>query len=222
MPRILIVHKDIDLRKAVSQVLLQKGFELVVAADGHQGMRELYRTHPDLVVAGQELSLIEGEEFCIRLRRASDIPLVVLGSRNAEQCLVRMLEMGADAFLAPPLSFDELLARLHALLRRVDGQQQSRWSQSSAWSSDKRIDWGTMSIILSPTEFILFTCLRCNRGRVVSQEELVAEVWGDKNVGKSCLRFHIHSLKEKLQKAWGGGSFKLVNRWGIGYYWLED
>lgn len=132
MIKVLIVHKDKKIRQLVGKALNQEGFETVTVSDSLQGIRALYRTSPHLVIAGQELSLLNSEDFCIRLRRVSSVPLIVLGSRNGEATLVRILEMGADAYIPPPLDVQELIARVQSFVRRLKPGPEHVYMQSCA------------------------------------------------------------------------------------------
>jgi DNA-binding response OmpR family regulator len=99
-------------------VLAEAGYDVVTATDAIDGLRKVYEVRPDLIIAGRELPMINGEDACLKIRQASYLPILVLGS---EEEAVETLELGIDAFLTKPPSTNELVARVRALLRRKMG-----------------------------------------------------------------------------------------------------
>ena len=95
--------------------LEEAGYNVVRVADALEGLKKVYEARPDLIIAGRELPMVNGEDACLRIRQASYLPILVLGNEDEA---VETLELGIDAYLIKPLSLNELVARVHALLRR--------------------------------------------------------------------------------------------------------
>ena len=115
---VLVIEKDEALAEKATVVLEEAGYNVVKATDAIDGIRMVYEVRPDLIIAGRELPMVNGEDACLRIRQASYLPILVLGS---EEEAVETLELGIDAYLTKPLSTNELVARVHALLRRKMG-----------------------------------------------------------------------------------------------------
>lgn len=112
---VLVIEKDEALAEKTAVILEEAGYNVVKATDAIDGLRMVYEARPDLIIAARELPMVNGEDACLRIRQASYLPILVLGS---EEEAVETLELGIDAFLTKPLSTNELVARVHALLRR--------------------------------------------------------------------------------------------------------
>ena len=115
---VLVIEKDEALAEKTAVVLEEAGYNVVKATDAIDGLRKVYEVRPDLIIAARELPMVDGEDACLRIRQASYLPILVLGD---EEEAVETLELGIDAYLTKPLSTNELVARVHALLRRKMG-----------------------------------------------------------------------------------------------------
>ena len=115
---ILVIEKDDTIAEKASVALKEAGYIVVRVADALDGLKKVYELRPDLIIAGWELPMVNGEDACLRIRQASYLPILVLGNKDEA---VETLELGIDAYLIKPLSLSELVARVHALLRRKIG-----------------------------------------------------------------------------------------------------
>ena len=115
---VLVIEKDEALAEKEAVALEEAGYNVVRVADAIDGLRKVYEVRPDLIVAARELPMVNGEDACLRIRQACYLPILVLGN---EEEAVETLELGVDAYLTTPLSLSELVARVHALLRRKMG-----------------------------------------------------------------------------------------------------
>jgi len=154
--------------------------------------------------------MVDGEDPCLRIRQACYLPIIVLGNREEA---AEMLEFVADAYMAKPLSLSELVARVHALLRRKPKRDPLR--SNPKLEIDNRLDnGGDGSNGLTHTEFRLASCLVINRGRLLDYPRLISEVWGRKEISRGTLHFYMRRLRQKLQ---GYIPCHIVNCRGVGY-----
>ena len=157
--------------------------------------------------------MVNGEDPCLRIRQASYLPIIVLGSKEEA---AEMLELGADAYITKPPSLAELVARVRTLLRR----KQQRYGPPGGTPEletkerlSKRGDGNGNG--LTPTEFRLASCLVINRGLLLDYPRLISEVWGGKPVSLDTLHFYVRRLRQKLQDYF---PCHIVNFQGVGYY----
>lgn len=226
MSRILIVDDEPNLRHTLTYTLRQEGFETVAAADGEEGLERARSGHPDLVILDVMLPRMDGLEVCRRLRRESDVPILMLTARDTEIDKVVGLEIGADDYIAKPFSTRELVARVRAMLRRA---AKTPVSTGAALELDglnidpvrHRVLLDGNEVQLKPKEFDLLSFLAQHEGQVFSREQLLAGVWGMDYAGDSrTVDTHVKTLREKL------GDQAERPRWietlrGVGYRFRE-
>ena len=232
-PLILLVEDTLDLAQVIQRELEAAGFRTIHAPDGQAGLRLHAECRPDLVILDWMLPRLDGLEVLRRLRaeelqHASSIPVLMLTARNEEADRVIGLEVGADDYLTKPFSMRELIARVRAMLRRVERIHEvlSADRERSATGGQYvlatlELDAGTRlvniagePVDLSKTEFDVLHLLLRNPGRAFSRAYLLDTVWGvdyvegDRSVDNAMLR-----LRKKLG-AWGD---RIETVWGIGY-----
>ena len=117
MHRILLVYPDVTVRDELTFILQHSGFQVVSASKGEQAIAEIHSSHPDLVVMAESADRMNGDELCVHIRALSEAPIIVVAQEGVEAG-IEMLEMGADAYLAFPVDWRELVARVRSLLRR--------------------------------------------------------------------------------------------------------
>lgn len=207
MALILIVDDEQLITDSLSYSLKREGFDVISAADGLTAIQTVETQKPDLVVLDLMLPDISGFEVCRRLRTFTAIPVIMLTARGEEIDRVLGLEVGADDYLAKPFSFRELLARIQAMLRRVQLDRQVSQPQpisTSQLSLDpiaRRVFKGEQELQLSAREFDLLAVLMKNAGRAMSRDELIKLVWGDDWVGDPrTLDVHVRWLRLKIEE----------------------
>ncbi len=207
MARILLVDDEQLITDSLSYSLKREGFEVDIAADGLSAIKAVEETRPDLIVLDLMLPDISGFEVCRRLRTFTTTPVIMLTARGEEIDRVLGLEVGADDYLAKPFSFRELLARLQAMLRRVQLDRQTPQPQHVAMgqlSMDpvaRRVYKSDQEVQLSAREFDLLAILMKNAGRAMSRDELIKLVWGDDWVGDPrTLDVHVRWLRLKIEE----------------------
>jgi DNA-binding response OmpR family regulator len=208
---------------SLSYSLKREGFEVDIAADGLSALKAVEETLPDLIVLDLMLPDISGFEVCRRLRTFTTTPVIMLTARGEEIDRVLGLEVGADDYLAKPFSFRELLARIQAMLRRVQLDRQVPQSQHVAMGQlnmdpvARRVYKGDQEVQLSAREFDLLAILMKNAGRAMNRDELIKLVWGDDWVGDPrTLDVHVRWLRLKIEEDPASPQFIQTVR-GYGY-----
>jgi two-component system alkaline phosphatase synthesis response regulator PhoP len=204
--RILIVEDDPDIAELVARYLDKAGFATERVASGRDALRQLASRPPDLVVLDLMLPQVDGLEIC-RLLRASEktatIPIIMLTARADESERIVGLEIGADDYLAKPFSPSELVARVRALLRRA--QRTGPPSKTMTYGpiavdTDRHVvTVAGHDVVLTAKEFLLLVYLLQHRGRVLSRDVLLTDVWGYRYTGGTrTVDVHVRRLREKL------------------------
>ncbi|MBC8330896.1 MAG: response regulator transcription factor [Anaerolineae bacterium] len=207
MTRILIVDDDELIADSLSYSLKLEGYETRSVGLGAQALDALSAFSPDLVVLDLNLPDINGMEVCRQMRIRGTIPVIMLTARDDEIDRVMGLEIGADDYLTKPFAFRELLARIRALLRRIQFDQQEQTPSLiniGAITLDKkgrRILRHNNEIEVSAREFDLLELLMQNAGTALSREQLLDQVWGQDWVGDHrTLNVHVRWLRVKLEE----------------------
>ncbi|HOV48948.1 MAG TPA: response regulator transcription factor [Anaerolineae bacterium] len=200
--RILIIEDERDLANALARGLRQEGYAVDIATNGMEGLElgEIYEY--DLVVLDLNLPKLDGLEVCQRFRsNKPELLILILTARSRLEDRVIGLDQGADDYLVKPFHFEELAARIRALLRRdlrvrepilEVGDLKLDPASRIAWQKKQRLS-------LTKKEFAILEYLMRHAGEVVSQEELIEHVWNeDVNLFTASVRVHVHSLRRKL------------------------
>jgi len=202
--RIVLVDDDANLRHTLGYALRQEGFEVFVAEDGERGLEAFHQSRPDVVLLDVMLPNLDGFEVCRRIRKESDVPILMLTARDTELDKVVGLELGADDYLAKPFSTRELVARVRALLRRTrpTAAPVGERLESAGLLLDAarhRVTLEGREISLKPKEFDLLAFFMAHPGQVFGREQLLASVWGYDFAGDSrTVDTHVKTLREKL------------------------
>jgi len=223
MSRILVVDDDGHIREVVRFTLQQGGYQVVEAKDGAEAWRAFEAGSFDLVVLDIIMPEADGLEVCRRIRSKSRVPIIFVSSRDEELDRVLGLELGADDYLVKPFSPRELLARVKAVLRRL---QQEPPSASEAPVVKRRgplemdlgrhrCTWAGQEVVLTVTEFSLLQTLLATPGRVYSRAELVDRAYGHEHViTERTVDSHVRRIRQKLA-ALGADPVETV--YGLGY-----
>jgi DNA-binding response OmpR family regulator len=227
-PRTIAVIDDEEvIATAVAARLRSEGFQVAVAGDGPSGVRLCERIQPDLVVLDLMLPGFDGFEVCRRIQAERPTPVLMLTARDTETDKLVGLGLGADDYMTKPFSVRELVARVQAILRRVDREETiSPNGQLTVERSDgptividlarRRVAVADDIVHLTPTEFDLLRSLAARPGVVFSREQLLAQVWGFQDGhGARAVDSQIQALRRKL----GATLIRTVH--GIGYA-IED
>ena len=207
--RILLADDDEMILDILRYQLEREGYEVLTAADGQEALELAQTGRPDLVLLDVMMPKLQGWEVCRALRRESTVPILMLTARGEEMDRVLGLELGADDYIVKPFSFRELLARVHAALRRAAYSQAVpvQHDGEPATVGDVAIDRRRHSVTrrdqpvsLSPREYNLLIALLDASGAVLSRHDLLDLVWGEEWIGNPrTLDVHIRWLREKLE-----------------------
>lgn len=204
MTTILVVDDDPKIRSVLSRGLRFEGYTVQVAEDGTQALQLARLEAPDLVVLDVMLPGMDGLELCRRLRQGMAAPILMLTARDAVPDRIAGLDSGADDYLVKPFDFDELLARIRALLRRVQPQSEDE----VLTFADLRLNLATREVLrgdrlldLTAREFELLLFFLRNPRRVLTRDQILDQVWGTVYVESNAIEVHIGRLRDKLEAA---------------------
>ncbi|WP_431843547.1 winged helix-turn-helix domain-containing protein [Calidifontibacter indicus] len=222
MTRILLVEDEESLSDPLAYLLGKEGYEVAVAETGPDALLEFDRGGADLVLLDLMLPGMSGTEVCRIIRQKANVPIIMLTAKDSEVDKVVGLELGADDYVTKPYSSRELLARIKAVLRR--GQGEDELLPATLQSGPVRMDVerhtvsvNGESISLPLKEFELLELLLRNAGRVLTRGQLIDRVWGNDYVGDTkTLDVHIKRLRAKIEDDPGNPSVIVTVR-GLGY-----
>jgi len=201
--RILAVDDEPQILRALATNLRARGYDVDLAPAGEAALTLAATKHPDLVILDLGLPGIDGLDVIRGLRGWSRVPIIVLSVREAERDKVAALEAGADDYITKPFGMDELLARLRAALRRTTPAEEEAVVETEHFSVDlaaKRITTPDGEVKLTPTEWNLVEILVRNAGKLVTQRQLLQEVWGPQYERETnYLRVYFAQIRRKLE-----------------------
>ncbi len=221
--RVLVVEDDEGIREMLKYNLTNAGFSVQEASDGASGLRTARTAHPDLILLDLMLPGMSGFDFCRALRKTSRVPIIVITAKDSEVDKIVGLELGADDYITKPFSVREVLARVHAVIRRAaPGTGEPRSVPEHDVIGDFTIDRAARRVILAgrevkltQREFDLLSHLIAFPGRVHTRDVLLEAVWGRDFAGdRKTVDVHISWLREKFA---GVAPFEIVTVRGLGY-----
>ncbi len=222
MPKIaLIIEDDVNIAELLRLYLEKDGFDVIKAGDGGTGVRMALSDAPDVIILDIMLPVLDGWQVCRKVRESSRVPIIMLTAKGETFDKVNGLEMGADDYIVKPFEVKELLARIHAVMRRTEPEDRS---------AEKKLSFDKLTINLDsyelivdgkrvetpPKEMELLFHLAATPNRVYTRNQLLDEVWGFDYFGDSrTVDVHIKRLREKLEGVSDQWTLKTV--WGVGY-----
>ncbi len=222
MSRILVVDDDPEIVRLLRRGLVYEGYEVDTAADGPQALAAARDNPPDLVILDVMMPGMDGVEVTRRLRQANSVPILLLTAKSAVQDKVAGLDSGADDYLVKPFDFNELVARVRALLRRrtEPGGDVLNFSNLTMDVAAHEVRWGEQLIELSSKEFDLLELFLRHPRQVLTRETLYDRIWGYDFGGESnILDVYIRYLRAKLEPFDAARLIQTVR--GVGYV-LKD
>lgn len=220
---VLLIEDDPQIRRFLRAALPVHGYKLIEAETGEDGMAQAATRTPDVVLLDLGLPDVDGLVVTRRLREWSAVPIVVLSARGLERDKVAALDAGADDYLTKPFGVEELLARLRVALRHaafaVAGAPSAVFVAGDLHVdvAARRVEVAGRDVHLTPTEFKLLALLVRHAGKVVTQRQLLVEVWGPGAATNThYLRVHMHGLRHKIE-ATPARPRHLITEPGVGY-----
>ena len=206
---LVVADDDPQLLRLMARNLQLEGFDVLAASDGQQALELIENHAPDLVLLDVMMPKMDGFTVCSRVREFSAVPIIIVTARGQDQDKVRGLDLGADDYLTKPFSVEELLARVRAVLRRSEftTMEQRQGLQATTATGNLMVDYSQhlvmlngREIALTPTEYRIIAYLAQNVGRVVTQDLLLEQVWGQEYLGEShMLQVNINRLRHKVE-----------------------
>jgi len=221
MSKALIIDDEQQMRRLLRMVLESRGYEIHEAADGPLGLQEAAFHRPDVILLDLGLPSMSGIEVLKRLREWSDVPVLILSVRDQENVKVEALECGADDYVTKPFGTAELLARLTVIQRRRFTRQNPEIivGKLSLDLLHHEASLNAEQVKLTPTEFALIKVLAEHAGRIVTQNQIIRQVWPGQQTDQSeGLRVHINHLRKKI----GSSGPQIINEPGIGYRLVSE
>nr|WSW42286.1 response regulator [Streptomyces sp. NBC_01001] len=225
MTRVLVVEDDPQLVRALKINLQARNFEVEEASDGGSALRLAAARKPDVIVLDLGLPDMDGIDVIKGVRDWSKVPILVLSARHTSEDKIRALDAGADDYVTKPFSMDELLARLRAAARRQETPGASQADEVAVVTTDeftvdlvaKKVRRGERTVRLTPTEWHLLEILITHPGRLITQGQLLLEVWGPTyGENTNYLRVYMAQLRRKLEADPSHPRY-LITEPGMGY-----
>lgn len=220
--RVLLIEDDDKIRRFLRMTLESEGIAVLEAVSGSEGLAEIGRQQPDLVILDLGLPDMDGVEVIRQLRGWSEVPVVVLSARSAETQKVLSLDSGADDYLTKPFGNLELMARLRLHLRKRaatlgEALPSFQFGQVEVDLVQRRVTRKAETVHLTPIEYKLLCALIRSAGKVLTHTHLLREAWGDGHAGNShYLRIYMGHLRQKLEDDPARPKY-IVTETGVGY-----
>ena len=222
-PHVLVVDDDSHIAASLRRALIYEGYAVEVAPDGAMALNRARERMPDLVVLDVMLPGMSGVEVCQRLRAAGDVPILMLTAKDGTADRVVGLDSGADDYLVKPFAYEELMARIRALLRRQAPRARKvlQYADLSMDLGTREVRRGEHSVALTPKEFDLLQHLLRNPRQVLTRDRILDAVWGyDFGATSNSVDVYVGYLRQKLE---ADGSPRLIQTVrGVGYALREE
>ncbi len=219
MQSVLVVEDETSIASFVALYLKNAGYTVRTAATGNEALAQFQASPPALIILDLMLPDIDGIEVCRRIRKTSDVPILMLTARDEDVDKIIGLEVGADDYLTKPFNPRELVARVKSILRRASPERrqieskQLHHGQLHIDAGRREVKVGEEEIQLAPKEFDLLWELLDHRGLVLTRDQLLERVWGYTFAGDTrTVDVHVRQLRRKL-----GDASPIVTVWGVGY-----
>ena len=216
---VLVVEDESSIASFVALYLKNAGYGVKTAATGNEALADVAAETPVLIVLDLMLPDIDGIEVCRRIRKSSDVPILMLTARDEDVDKIIGLEVGADDYLTKPFNPRELVARVKSILRRAAPERrqieskQLRHGDLLVDAGRREVHVGDEEVQLAPKEFDLLWELLDHRGLVLTRDQLLERVWGYTFAGDTrTVDVHVRQLRRKL-----GDASPIVTVWGVGY-----
>ena len=219
--KVLVVEDDSNIAELLRLYLEKDGFDVFLAADGGEGIRRAQELQPDLILLDIMLPVVDGWVVCSEVRKSSNVPIIMLTAKGETFDKISGLEMGADDYVTKPFEVKELMARIHAVMRRSEPEETVK--EKKLCFDKLVVNLDSYELLVNgvrvdtpPKEMELLYHLAASPNIVFTRNQLLDEVWGFDYFGDSrTVDVHIKRLREKLEGVSDKWSLKTV--WGVGY-----
>ncbi len=228
--KVLVIDDDAAFLRLVEQIFTQKGYVVLKAGNGQEGLRLLFAHKSDIVLLDVVMPVMDGWQTCNRIRDVSDIPVILLtGKQRAEDDIVRGLDYGADDYLLKPVGDRELVARVRAVLRRAELPPPPEARREITYGDDfltvdvaeRKVMVNGKQVKLTPREFRLFALLVENAGRILTHKQVLEKVWGwEYTDDLDYVRIYISHLRQKIEPDPALPRY-IMTEPGVGYYFQK-
>lgn len=224
---ILVVDDEIEIVRALQRSLNAHGYKVFTASSGEEALEQTKRHRPDLLLLDLLLPGMSGLEVCRRLRAESNIPIIVLSVKGAERDKVEALDLGADDYVAKPFGIDEVLARVRVALRHVSQTQAGtqpnfRTGTLQVDFALRRVQLNEQDVQLTPTEYGLLKVFIAHRGKILTRQMLLKEIWGPELHARThSLHVYVAQLRRKIEQNPENPHF-IITIPGVGYRFNDE
>lgn len=221
---ILIIEDDPNIAELIRLYLEKDNFDVTIASDGRTGVNAFHSIHPDLILLDIMLPEMDGFEVCREIRKTDKTPIIMLTAKDETVDKITGLELGADDYIAKPFDMKEVIARIHAVLRRFgDSDSASSDPTDAIIFHNLVINMSAYEVLICgkkvempPKELELLYFLASHPNRVFTRNQLLDDVWGFEYLGDSrTVDVHVKRLREKINGA--SEQWSLSTVWGVGY-----
>ena len=203
MKKILIIEDESNISDFIKMELEYEGYEAEISEDGKEGLIKALREDYDLIVLDLMLPGISGLEVCRRLKKEKDIPVIMLSAKDSVMDKVAGLQIGADDYIAKPFAIEELIARIQVIFRRMEKVKSNiiKFKDLSIQLESRTVMKNEEKINLTNKEYELLILLLNNKGKVVTRDNILNEVWGyDYDAGTNVVDVYVSYLRNKLDE----------------------
>ena len=222
--KILIVDDDASIRKFLKLSLENSSYIVTVAENGKEALKTIHNDKPDIVILDLNLPDFSGKELLQLIKKDFSIPVIMLTVEDSDEKKVELLDFGADDYLTKPFSIQELLARIRVVIRHYFYAQEEPIFRTSNITIDfntRTVTKDSQIVKLTAIEYEIFAYLAKNAGKVVTQQQLLKQVWGPNLTEQShYLRIYIAQLRKKLEKDPGHPEI-IITETGVGHRLLK-
>lgn len=224
---ILVVDDEIEIVRALRRTLTAHGYKVFTASSGEEAVEVTSKRRPDLLLLDLLLPGMSGLEVCRRVRAESNVPIIVLSVKGAERDKVKALDLGADDYVSKPFGMDEVLARVRVALRHVARAQDGTQANFRAGPLEvdfalRRVQLDGQDVQLTPTEYDLLKVFIAHRGKILTRQMLLKEIWGPETHARThSLHVYVAQLRRKIEPTPEDPRFILTIP-GVGYRFNDE
>ncbi len=223
MKKLLIADDNEDILEILTTFATAEGYDVTTANDGEETLVKFFSSNFDMILLDVMMPKLDGFEVCKKIREVSNIPIILITAKGEDYDRIMGLDTGADDYVVKPFSAKEVMARIRAVLRRLDrvkdasGNKIFRFDNLTIDTTDGKVTLAGENIDLTRKEFDLLLLLTENKGRAFAREHLIESPWGLEYEGETrTVDTHIKRLRAKLDKT-PHPNWKIKTVWGVGY-----